>query len=142
MNPSEAAAVNQKQLSDLRKLISRGEGLQLEFKRKAAYPDKIAREVIAFANTNGGTLLIGVDDDGSIPGVKFPEEESLAIHHSLQSYCRPSISLTELIVPVSKTRFVLRFDIQTTPSRPHYLKVNGTVKESFVRAHDMSVKAS
>ncbi|MDZ7649627.1 MAG: ATP-binding protein [Cytophagales bacterium] len=65
--------------------------LHLEFKRKAAYPEKIVRELIAFANTEGGTLLVGVDDDKSIPGVKYPDEEGACmceIHKAL-CYCRP-----------------------------------------------------
>ena len=60
-------------VNQLRRLVSQGEGQHLEFKRKASFPEKIVRELIAFANTEGGTLLIGVDDDKSIPGVKFPE---------------------------------------------------------------------
>ena len=50
-------------LQEVKELAVKGEGLQIEFKKKAAYPEKIVREVIALANTQGGTLLIGVDDD-------------------------------------------------------------------------------
>ncbi len=74
--PSVAASDEVVHLRELKKLVSEGEGIQLEFKRKASYPEKIVRELIAFANTEGGTLLIGVDDDGSVPGVKYPEEEA------------------------------------------------------------------
>lgn len=74
--PSAVASAEVFHLRELKKLASEGEGIQLEFKLKATYPEKIVRELIAFANTEGGTLLIGVDDDGSIPGVKYPEEEA------------------------------------------------------------------
>jgi Predicted transcriptional regulator containing an HTH domain and an uncharacterized domain shared with the mammalian protein Schlafen len=48
---------------ELLELIEEGENIQCEFKRKFSTPEKIAREMIAFANTKGGYLLFGVDDD-------------------------------------------------------------------------------
>ena len=53
-------------LQELNQLASLGEGPSLEFKRKVPRPERIAKEVIAFANTRGGRLLLGVDDDGTI----------------------------------------------------------------------------
>ncbi|MEM9666450.1 MAG: ATP-binding protein, partial [Bacteroidota bacterium] len=50
-------------LTDLTKLIATGEGLHLEFKRKVPSPARFSKEVVALANTQGGRLLIGVDDD-------------------------------------------------------------------------------
>ncbi|RKX34225.1 MAG: hypothetical protein DRP64_20265, partial [Verrucomicrobia bacterium] len=52
--------------NELGKLIAVGEGFSLEFKRTAAH---LGREICAFANSAGGRILIGVDDDGSISGV-------------------------------------------------------------------------
>ena len=59
--------------ADLKRLVRIGEGYHLEFKRKVSSPIRIAREAIALANTWGGSILIGVDDDGSIVGVKDAE---------------------------------------------------------------------
>ena len=56
--------------SELKELIAEGESTTLEFKRKFTSPEKIAKEIAAFANTKGGYLLIGVDDDKRIYGVK------------------------------------------------------------------------
>jgi predicted HTH transcriptional regulator len=70
---------NEEHLYELRKLAIQGEGIQLEFKRKATHPEKVVREMIAFANTHGGTVLIGVDDDGSLVGVKYPEDEMIQL---------------------------------------------------------------
>ena len=47
-------------------LIEEGENLQCEFKRHFTTPEKIAREMIAFANTKGGYLIFGVDDDRQV----------------------------------------------------------------------------
>ena len=53
-------------VADLGKLIATGEGLSLEFKRSITH---LGREICAFANTAGGRILIGVDDDGTIAGI-------------------------------------------------------------------------
>lgn len=53
----------------LQNLISQGEGQTLEFKRSTAEIDKAIQELVSFANTNGGTILIGVSDEGRIIGV-------------------------------------------------------------------------
>ena len=53
-------------LRDLQRLVALGEGLTIEFKRRVPRPARIAKEVIALANAQGGKLLLGVDDDGTI----------------------------------------------------------------------------
>jgi len=142
MNPSEAVNINGQQLSELRKLVNQGEGPHLEFKRKASHPEKIIREMIAFANTDGGTVLIGVDDSGTIPGVKYPEEEILVIQRALESACRPSLLMRETIIPLDENQFVVRLDIPLSLRRPHFNVLSHDRKESYVRASDMSIKAS
>lgn len=138
----ERLAFDRRHLADLQKLVRMGEGPHLEFKRKAAYPDKIVRELIAFANTGGGTLLLGVDDNGSIPGVKYPEEEMVAVRHSLLGHCRPVLSIIDSVIPISEKRFVVRIDVTPSERRPHYFAVNPGHRETYVRVNDMTVKAS
>jgi predicted HTH transcriptional regulator len=140
MKTSAPASAEAQNLFDIRKLALEGEGLHLEFKRKAAHPEKIVREFIAFANTEGGTVLIGVDDDGSIPGVKYPEEEIHVITAALQQHCKPLLVYQESILPISETRFVVRYDISPS-ERLHFLNLNDK-RETFVRVNDMSIKAS
>jgi predicted HTH transcriptional regulator len=141
MKTSEAAGINPHEIRELKKLAAEGEGLQLEFKRKAAYPEKIVRELIAFANTEGGTLLIGVDDDGSLPGVKYPDEEGHVICEALKKYCRPLLLYKESFIAISENKYIVRFDIPPSSKRPHYL-VHENTRQSFVRERDMSIKAS
>ncbi len=142
MRISEAANVNLHDSRELKKLVAEGEGLQLEFKRKAAYPEKIVRELIAFANTEGGTLIIGVDDDGSIPGVKYPEEEGQAICEAIKHYCKPVLLYKESFIAISEKKYVVRFDIPPSSKRPHFLVIDKNNRQSFVRVKDMSIKAS
>src|SRR5277367_6336842 len=90
-NPSATANFKSEEVFELQRLVAEGEGHQLEFKRKASHPEKIVREMIAFANTEGGTILIGVDDNGSLAGVKYPDEELLSVREALQKHVRQSL---------------------------------------------------
>lgn len=140
MKTSAPASAETENFFEIRKLVLEGEGQHLEFKRKAAHPEKIVREFIAFANTEGGTLLVGVDDDGSIPGVKYPEEEIHVISNALQQHCKPLVVYQESVLPISETRSVVRYDISSS-ERVHFLSLSNK-RETFVRVNDMSIKAS
>ena len=138
--PQEFFNYNPRQVQELRKLVAQGEGSFLEFKRKAAHPEKIIREMIAFANSKGGILLLGVGDDKSLPGLKYPEGESHVIHEALKK-CRPKLPVTELFIPIGNARTLIRYDISESDKKPHYLII-GDQKESYVRVRDQSIKAS
>lgn len=141
MKPQEAHNYNPRQFQDLRKLAAQGEGPLLEFKRKATYPEKIVREMVAFANTRGGTLLLGVDDNGSLPGLKYPEGESHVVHQALKK-CRPPLPVTETFIPIGNSRTVIHYQIDESLQKPHYLILADARKESYVRVNDQSIKAS
>jgi predicted HTH transcriptional regulator len=138
--PQESATFNARQVQDLKKLVARGEGSNLEFKRKAAYPDKIVREMIAFANMNGGVLLLGVGDDKTLPGLKFPEDESHVIQEALRKV-HPKLPVREQFIPIGNSRTIIRYDIDESDRKPHYILV-AEQKESYVRVNDQSIKAS
>jgi predicted HTH transcriptional regulator len=97
----------------IRKLIAEGEHQQLDFKFGITDSRKIARTLAAFANTDGGRLLIGVKDNGSIAGVRT-EEEFYMIQAASEMYTRPVVPfevkewtvnqkrVLEIIVPAVK----------------------------------------
>lgn len=130
------------QVQELKKLVHRGESFHLEFKRKASQPDKIVKELIAFANTSGGIMLIGVDDDRSIPGLKYPDEESHSINAILEKQCRPKLVFTETVIRISEKHFVLRLDIPKSERSPHYFVISPDRKEAYIRIDDKCMKAS
>ena len=76
----------------LKNLIAQGEHQQQDFKYKVMDAVKLARSVSAFANTDGGRLLIGVRDDGHLSGVRS-EEEIFMMHAAAYKYCRPQASI-------------------------------------------------
>ena len=121
------------QVQELKKLVHRGEGSHLEFKRKASQPDKIAKELIAFANSSGGIMLIGVDDDKSIPGLKYPEEESHAINAILEKQCWPKLVFAERAIRISEKHFVLQLDIPKSERPPHFFVISPDRKEAYIR---------
>ncbi len=75
------------------KLISKGEGQNLDFKFEINDSKKIARSLSAFANTDGGKLLIGVKDNGVITGVRS-DEEYYMLDAAAKLYCKPEIKFT------------------------------------------------
>ena len=137
---------------DLKRLVALGEGLHLEFKFRVPRPERIAREVIALANTRGGKVLVGVGDDGDLVGVKDPEEEVFALGAALDAHCEPPVRLTLAGVRVSRRREVLVVDVPESASKPHYLvgvpEGDGAAprgaerKTAFVRVGSESIEAS
>jgi predicted HTH transcriptional regulator len=129
----------------LKELVRQGEGHSLEFKLKTNHPDKIVREIVAFANTDGGTLLIGVGDDRSIPGLKYADEDEYLLTRAIEKYCFPAIPYTLERVPLFDEREVLVFQIPPSYNRPHYVlpdPADPTNRKVYVRVGDKSVQAS
>jgi hypothetical protein len=126
----------------LRQLVRQGEGSHLEFKSRASSTDQIVREMIAFANTAGGIILVGVTDSGELSGVKYPNEESLVIRKAVVKYSRPHVYYTETIIPLSEKKSVIQYEIPLSRKRPHFFRVSNSKSETYIRLRDMSMKAS
>lgn len=100
-------------LKYIQKLIEEGEHQMQDFKYEISDSKKIARSLVAFANTDGGRLLIGVKDNGNISGIRTEEEKHM-IQTAAEMYCKPAIkfeakewtidgkTVLEIIIPKSK----------------------------------------
>lgn len=104
-------------MSVIHELISEGEHQQQDFKLRIDDSKKIAITLSAFANTNGGKLLIGVKDNGNIAGVKSVEEEYHMVKAAAEMYCKPAIELTPSVIR-EQGKNVLIVDIPKTTSPP------------------------
>lgn len=128
-------------IQDIHKIAQQGEGLRIEFKKKAAFPEKIVREVVAFANTEGGYLLIGVDDDGTVSGQRFIEEEVFVMEKAIKELIFPSLACEVSMFKLNAKKGVALFTVPKSLTRPHYLYSNSK-KQAFVRVKDRSIQAS
>ena len=106
------------ELQELEDLVNKGEGQLLEFKLKATFPEKIVKEMVAFANSNGGQLLVGVDDDGRIAGLKFAEEEKFVLEKAIKNHIKPQIKYQLESVAINRKRTVLHFKIFQNKKKP------------------------
>ncbi len=134
MNPIEAL-----------ELIENGESSQVEFKRKVNTPEKIAKEISALANTKGGYLIIGVDDDGSLIGVKSEKTEIGIIELACEFYIFPVIKPKIEILNINGYDIVI-ISIEESKTKPHTIEVkdenNKTLKRAYIRFGEKSVIAS
>lgn len=131
---------------DVNDLIEEGEGFTIEFKRRISSPEKIARTLISFANTKGGVILFGVDDNGSIVGVESEKSENELIEIAGKDFCDPPINPDIEIVPF-KGRDVIVCHIVESKSKPHYYlgehdRDNTGHTRVYIRVNDKTVMAS
>ena len=128
-------------------LITEGEHEHQDFKFAITDAAKIAHSISAFANNDGGRLLVGVKDNGNIAGVRN-EEDIYVIEQAAQMYCHPPQEVKITAFKVDNGAVVLRADIVKAVSRPVYSKESdGTwrayyrVKDENIVAHPVMVKA-
>lgn len=131
---------------ELLDLIEEGENIQVEFKRKFSTHDKIAREMIAFANTKGGYVLFGIDDDKKIIGVESEKETTELVKDVALNYSEPpleySIEYREI-----KSKEIVIVKIPESIKKPHRIQdyhsnLDITNAVVTIRVNDKSVQAS
>ena len=131
--------------AELRKIVRRGEGQHLEFKLKATHPEKIVRGMVALANSEGGWLLLGVDDDHHIKGVKYPLDDEFVMTKAIIAHISPPILYRLEKIPLDENpdREVLAFYINKGIVL-HYFKEDPAEKKgkAYIRVADKSFKAS
>lgn len=85
----------------LYKRIIQGENEHLDFKFSIADGPKIARTISAFANTNGGSILVGVKDNGKIAGIRS-EEDIYYAQYIAENYCIPAVPVETILYEIEK----------------------------------------
>ena len=126
--------------SYINNLIQSGEGQQLDFKFEISDSKKIARTLSAFANTDGGRLLIGVKDNGVIAGVRS-EEEFYMLEAAAKMYCKPEIEFTVKNHNIDG-KLILEAIIKKSDSKP-YFSLNDEGKwRVYVRRNDQILLAN
>lgn len=127
-------------IPDFIRLVKTGEGSYLEFKRTISSPEKVAREIAAFANTRGGILLIGVNDNKSVVGVESFYEEEMALEKALDYYCQPPVDADIEILPYYERELII-VRIPEAERKPVAVDADGK-RTVYIRDKDKSVQAS
>lgn len=131
----------------LRDIIENGEGDTVEFKRKFTEYEKMAREMIALANTRGGYLVVGVDDDGSIVGVQSEKSEMELLDTTANGFCEPPVEMEMHVVPIDGVDVIV-LEIPESRTKPHALMIAGAPAPDtrdgrvYIRQGEKSVVAS
>lgn len=124
----------------LKKLIAGGENQHLDFKYCISDSRKIARTLSAFANSNGGKLLIGVRDNGSIAGIES-DEEIYMVDTAANHFCRPEIPFTVKQHTAGK-KAILEVDVSRGDRRPYQVRDENGKWHSYFRHHDQNLIAN
>jgi predicted HTH transcriptional regulator len=114
-------------------LLRQHEGKTLEFKRDLSSPGPALRTVVAFANSAGGRLVIGVEDRSrAVIGVKAPLDLEERLANLIADAIEPRLVPEIEVVPWRKTQVVVA-TVHPSGTRPHYLKADGPAKGTYVR---------
>jgi predicted HTH transcriptional regulator len=126
---------------DLVALLTRREGKTLEFKRDLSSPDGVLKTLVAFANTAGGTLLVGVEDRTvNVRGVSDALDVEERIANIVSDSIAPRLLPEIEILPWRRTQ-VIAIQVHPSASRPHYLKREGAESGTYVRVGSTNRRA-
>lgn len=121
-------------------LIAQGEHVEQDFKFEISDARKIARSLSAFANTQGGRLLVGVKDNGNIAGVRS-EEEMYMIDAAARLYCIPEVAVT-MHTYLVEGRTVLVVEVPQQHHKPVMALDENNKPWAYVRVADENILAS
>ncbi len=112
---------------------------KMEF--KSEFTEEIYKEVIAFANTNGGILYIGIDNDGNAVGLRNVDDEYTRITNGIRDAIFPDVTM--FVKYTIQENRVVRISISEGANKPYYLRSKGLKPSGvYVRQGTSSVQAS
>ncbi len=118
---------------NIENLLKKSESKTLEFKRDLSSQKGILHTLIAFANTAGGVLLIGIEDKSkNIIGTSKPLEMEEKLANLISDCIEPKI-IPEIEVKTFRNRNILTVQIFPSALKPHYLKTSGVGNGTYIR---------
>lgn len=121
-------------------LIRQGENISLDFKHSITDSRKIARSLVAFANTEGGKLLIGVKDNGKISGIRT-DEEYYMIEAAAHLHCLPEMAFETETWNING-KIVLEVTIEKSAEKIYYAHDNSGKWKAYIRVNDQNLLAN
>jgi len=126
---------------NLVELLKRAEGKTLEFKREVSTPDGAIKTIVAFANTAGGTLIIGVEDKSRrVGGVPDPRALEERLANLISDLIVPRLVPDVEILPWRRTH-VVAVEVHASATRPHFVKREGLASGVYVRVGSTNRRA-
>ena len=108
---------------------------------KSGFTEEIYKEVIAFANTDGGVLYIGIDNDGNAVGLNNVDDEYTRITNGIRDAILPDVTM--FVKYTIQENKVVRITISEGTNKPYYLRSKGLKPNGvYVRQGTSSVQAS
>ncbi len=123
------------------RLIEEGEHEHQDFKFAISDARKIARSISAFANRDGGRLLVGVKDNGVVAGVRN-EEDIFVIEQAAEMYCRPPQEIRVTAFKAEEEKTVLRIEIDRARRRPVLVMEADGSAHAYYRVKDENISAT
>ena len=123
---------------NITELIAQGEGTRLEFKSTISSANRIAKTLVAFANTSGGLLVIGVDDDGRVSGIESEYHEMQKIERASDFFVEPVLSVSYEVLTY-EGKDVVVVDVPESADKPHQAIDERGNRIIYVRSRDKSV---
>lgn len=124
----------------MQKRIREGENDRQDFKFNITDARKIAKTLVAFANTYGGSILIGVKDNGKISGVNA-EEEYYMIESAANYFCDPTVDFSAQLWDI-EDKTVLEIIVEPSDKKPHFAKSEKDTWIPYIRVDDENIKAN
>jgi len=121
-------------------LIEEGEHEHQDFKFAISDARKIARSISAFANHDGGRLLIGVKDNGIVAGIRN-EEDIYMIETAAETFCSPAVKVEINAYNIENNLVVLKVDIPKALQPPVMVKEEGGITKAYYRVRDENLAA-
>ena len=113
-----------------------------EFKRE--YVDDIKKALVAFANTDGGNLYIGIDDDGNAVEINNIDGVMLQVTNVIRDAIKPDLAMfCDITVETVQNKKIIKITVNRGTARPYYLAAKGIRPEGvYIRQAAASVPAS
>jgi len=125
----------------LKEMIRSGESSQVEFKKTLPLPEKIAKTLVSFANSRGGHILVGVQDDKYVTGITDAEEEKYVLQQAIHIYTEPPVAVeVEELQVFGKS--VLQINVPESLQKPHKAQNGQGEWTIYIRSGDQCTIAS
>lgn len=125
----------------IKEIIRQGEGTQVEFKKTLPQLEKIAKTLVAFANSHGGKLIVGIQDDRYVCGISDLEEQLYILDKAIQFYTKPPVPI-DFHEEEIYGKNILVIEVGESQNKPHRALSAQNEWLVYIREKDQCVLAS